>query len=96
MLEDEQSCEVEVEIQYPGKLQEKQVQDLWEQARGRVAECSVTEKRRYTEPGKLVEASVQVDYHFVVQTPERAEQETALNETLERFAADLGELVKLG
>ncbi|GEB34396.1 hypothetical protein [Brevibacillus parabrevis] len=96
LLEDEQSCEVEVEIQYPGKLQEKQVQDLWEQARGRVAECSVTEKRRYTEPGKLVEASVQVDYHFVVQTPERAEQEAALNETLERFAADLGELVKLG
>ena len=87
---------LEVEIQYPGKLQEKQVQDLWEQARGRVAECSVTEKRRYTEPGKLVEASVQVDYHFVVQMPERAEQEDALNETLERFASDLGELVKLG
>lgn len=96
LLDDEQSCEIEVEIQYPFDLQAEQIQALWAQARSRVAECSLSEKRRYIEPGKLAETSVQVDYHFVVQMPQSAEEEADLDATLERFAVDLGELVKLG
>ncbi|MGZ0050232.1 hypothetical protein [Brevibacillus gelatini] len=96
LLDDEQSCEIEVEIQYPYDLQAEQIQALWAQARSRVAECSLSEKRRYIEPGKLAETSVQVDYHFVVQMPQSAEEEADLDATLERFAVDLGELVKLG
>ncbi|MGN7471599.1 hypothetical protein [Brevibacillus sp. SAFN-007a] len=95
-LGDEQSCEVEVEIAYPNALEAAQIQALWEQARSRVAECSLSEKRRYVEPGKLVETRVQVDYHFVLQAPQSAAEEAELTETLERFALDLAELVKLG
>lgn len=96
LLEEEESCEVEVEIDYPYSLHDEEIQQLWAQAKGLVAECSLTEKRRFVEPGKQAETNILLDYHFVVQMPHTEAEEEAFVETIERFSADLGALVKLG
>ncbi|MDC0760114.1 MULTISPECIES: hypothetical protein [Brevibacillus] len=95
-LAEEDSCEIEVEIDYPYSLQDEEIQQLWTQAKSLVAECSLTEKRRFVEPGTQAEAKVVLDYHFVVQMPRTEAEEIAFTETIARFSADLGMLVKLG
>ncbi|WP_139491262.1 hypothetical protein [Brevibacillus dissolubilis] len=90
------ACEVEVEIEYPqeeGRYEDAQA--LWAKARELVAEASLTEKRRYIEVGELVEASIVLDYHFVVQIPRTEEEDQQTDEMLSKFAADLGQLVRL-
>lgn len=93
---DEESCEVEVEIDFPYSLEGEQAQALWSQARSVVAECSLMEKRRYIEPGKQAQSSLQVDYHFLVHMPQTEAEELSVEETLARFSKDLGTLVRLG
>ncbi|TKI54482.1 hypothetical protein E8L90_02945 [Brevibacillus antibioticus] len=95
-LAEEDSCEIEVEINYPSRLQDEEIQGLWTQAKSLVAECALTEKRRFVEAGKQAEVNVVLDYHFVVQMPRTEAEEMAFTETIARFSADLGMLVKLG
>lgn len=95
LLPDEESCEVEVEIAYPGVSDAEQASRLWKQAREIVREASLTEKRRYLEPGKLGEATILLDYHFLLDQPATEEDAEELRQTMERFAADLGKLVRL-
>jgi len=95
-LPDQASCEVEVEVLYPGVLgsnQNDQSEQLWERARVMIPEISLTEKRRYLEPGKMAEAVMILDYHFVVEQPITEDEELQLENVLERFSSDLGKLV---
>jgi hypothetical protein len=93
---DEESCEVEVEVEYSGGREQAQISHLWAQARGIVPEVSLTEKSRYLEPGKKVESTLLLDYHFVIARPITEEEAGHFTSTLERFASDLGKLVRLG
>ncbi|MBY0088051.1 hypothetical protein HP567_022790 [Brevibacillus sp. M2.1A] len=95
-LAEEDSCEIEVEIVYPYSLQDEEIQKLWTQAKSLVAECSLTEKRRFVESGMQAEANVVLDYHFIVQMPQTEAEDMAFTETIARFSGDLGMLVKLG
>lgn len=92
-LPDQASCEVEVEVSYPGVLGSDQSEQLWERARVMIPEISLTEKRRYLEPGKMAEAVIMLDYHFVVEQPITEDEELQLENVLERFSSDLGKLV---
>jgi len=92
-LPDQASCEVEVEVSYPGVLGSDQSEQLWERARVMIPEISLTEKRRYLEPGKMAEAVMILDYHFVVEQPIAEDEELQLENVLERFSSDLGKLV---
>lgn len=88
-------CEVEVEIAYPAIHQQEQAHAVWEQIRRTVPEAALTEKRRYLEPGSQVESTFQADYHFTVDRPANEKEEEELTLTLNRFAADLGALLRL-
>ena len=92
-LPDQANCEVEVEVSYPGVLGSDQSEQLWERARVMIPEISLTEKRRYLEPGKMAEAVMILDYHFVVEQPITEDEELQLENVLERFSSDLGKLV---
>ena len=92
-LPDQASCEVEVEVSYPGVLGSDQSEQLWERARVMIPEISLTEKRRYLEPGKMAEAVMILDYHFVVEQPIAEDEELQLENVLKRFSSDLGKLV---
>ncbi|QRG66053.1 hypothetical protein [Brevibacillus choshinensis] len=94
-LAEENSCEVEVEVEYAGARTAAHVSQLWEHARMLIPEISLTEKRRYIEPDKPAQEVQVLDYHFVVQEPGTKEEAEAFADTLERFAADLGKLVRL-
>jgi len=97
-LGDGNSCEVEVEVEYGacGEAEQTERTDsFWEQARALVPEISLTEKRRYVEPGLSAQAALMLDYHFVVAQPQTEAEQQRLTHALERFAADLGKLVRL-
>ncbi|GED72189.1 hypothetical protein BRE01_58910 [Brevibacillus reuszeri] len=94
-LQDEGSCEVEVEVTFPGEWSNEQSSRLWEQAKAMIPEISLTEKRRYLEPGKIAEAAMMLDYHFVVEQPAAEDEEKQFETLLEKFSADLGVLVRL-
>lgn len=95
LLEEAHSCEVEVEVEYAGNREPDQASHLWEQARRMIPEASLTEKRRYLEPGKMAESMLLVDYHFTVERPQTKEAAECFAKTLEQFAADLGKLLRL-
>lgn len=92
LFELEGSCEVEVEVQFAG-LGEGGT--LWQQAQALVPEVAMTEKRRYVQPGQSAQYDVVLDYHFLVDQPQSEDEAHALTGTLQRFAADLGKLVRL-
>ncbi|MGG1659361.1 hypothetical protein [Brevibacillus sp. NRS-1366] len=96
LMQEQGSCEVEVEVAYPGNLEEAQVVRQWERARTMIPEISLTEKRRYLEPEKMAEASFLLDYHFVVEQPVTDDEEAQFAKTMEQFAKDLGKLVNIG
>lgn len=96
LLPNDSGCEVEVEVAYAGEtLPPEAAERLWQQAREVVPEVSLTEKKRYLEPGKCVEASLVLDYHFVVEMPATEEEMAELSGLLQQFSADLGKLVRL-
>ncbi|MDF2682460.1 MAG: hypothetical protein K0R47_3650 [Brevibacillus sp.] len=94
-LAEENSCEVEVEVEYRGHMSAEQTSHLWEQAKRLVPEISLTEKRRFLEPEKPAQETRTLDYHFVVEQPLTEEAVQHFSSTLERFAADLGKLVRM-
>lgn len=96
VLQDQESCEVEVEVTYPAKLDKEQAERLWERARAMIPNISFSEKRRYLAPGELAESVIVLDYHFVVAQPATVDEEAQFVQTLEQFSADLGKLVSLG
>lgn len=91
-LDQQGTCEIEVELQFQER---EETGRLWEEARKIVPEISLTEKRRYICPERLVETSIVLDYHFVLSLPETDEEERVFTETLRRFAADLASLIRL-
>jgi hypothetical protein len=93
-LDERKTCELEVEIEFVRK-ETLDVQQLWRRAQERVAEISLTEKKRYLSPERLAESSVVLDYHFLLELPETQAEEEQFHRTLERFAADLGQLIRL-
>lgn len=95
LLPDEQSCEVEVEITCTAAFSDAELHRIWSSAKEIVAEIALTEKRRYVEDGKRVEAAIILDYHFIVGMPESEAAESEWIDTLQRFATDLGKLVRL-
>ncbi|MFD2369279.1 hypothetical protein ACFSO0_04700 [Brevibacillus sp. GCM10020057] len=92
LFELEGSCEVEVEVQFTGR---EDGGSLWLQAQAVVPEVAMTEKRRYVQPGQSAQSEVVLDYHFLAEQPQSEEEAQTLTRTLERFAADLGKLVRL-
>ncbi|WP_400164800.1 hypothetical protein ACAF76_005940 [Brevibacillus sp. TJ4] len=97
LLPDQESCEVEAEIAYASEgVSDDAAARLWEKARAVIPEISLTEKKRYLEPGKCVESSIVLDTHFIVQMPANEEEAGALDQLLERFSADLGEILRIG
>lgn len=95
LLPDENSCEVEVEIESSLVPTDVELHRVWNQAREVVAEIALTEKRRYLEAGQQAEAAIILDYHFIVEMPQTEEEEAELSDRLRRFSADLGKLVRL-
>lgn len=91
-LDQHGTCEIEVELQFAARQEPGR---LWEEARKIVPEISLTEKRRYISPERMVEESVVLDYHFVLSLPETEEEERVFADTLGRFAADLAALIRL-
>ncbi|KQL43851.1 hypothetical protein AN963_20480 [Brevibacillus choshinensis] len=94
-LAEENSCEVEVEVEYPGAQSAELTSHLWEQAKRLVPEISLTEKRRFLEPKKPAQETRTLDFHFVVEQPLTEEELQQFTSTLERFSADLGKLVRM-
>lgn len=95
-LDEEGMSEVEVEIEYTEHAdQQGDGRRLWEQAKDIVANISWTQKQRYLAPGQLAESRVILDYHFLLDAPHTEAEEQQLKLTIERFAADLGQLVRL-
>ncbi|WP_255433668.1 hypothetical protein [Brevibacillus sp. LEMMJ03] len=94
-LPDGAACEVEAEIAYPGAGEAEAAALLWERARAIVPEVSLTEKRRCLKPGVPAERGVTLDFHFVVEGPETNEANVRCRQALDRFAADLGRLLRL-
>jgi hypothetical protein len=94
MLPQESGCEVEAEIAFAAEtVNADAAERLWKQAREIVPDISLTEKKRYREPGKCVEANLLLDFHFEVER--EAAGSVALEESLQRFSANLGKLVRL-
>ncbi len=93
-LDERGTCELEVEIEFAQK-DESDFKPLWLAAQALVAEISLTEKKRYLAPGQIAESSVVLDYHFLLDLPETDEEEISFRQTLERFAEDLGKLIRL-
>jgi hypothetical protein len=90
------TCELEVEIELVQALTDRQeASRLWAEAQTIVSEISLTEKRRYLPPDRLAESSVMFNYHFLLDWPQTEAEESAFHQTLERFAADLGRLIRL-
>lgn len=92
-LGEEGVCEIEVEISFTAGAEEAAA--IWQQAKKVVEEISLTEKRRYISPERLVESQVVLDYHFIVSLPASVEEEERFHQTWARFAKDLGQLVSL-
>jgi hypothetical protein len=93
---DADTCEVEVEVQYVqegGRYETPAV--LWQQARQVVEEISLTEKRRYISPERLVETAFVLDYHVILVLPQAEAEADRLNRQLEQLAQQLGALVRL-
>ncbi|CAM5785534.1 MULTISPECIES: hypothetical protein [Brevibacillus] len=90
-LEPGKSCEVEIELEYPGLDLSEQGERLWEQAREIVAEVSLSEKKRFLAPGQLAEATFILDYHFVVECSD----EEGTEKIIKQAASDLGKLLGL-
>jgi hypothetical protein len=95
LLPDDSSCEVEVEIECAITPAEEEMIRVWRQAKEVIPEISLTEKKRYLEVGKQADTSMMLDYHFIVEMPESEEAEEELHATLQRFATDLGKLIRL-
>lgn len=97
LMPDEESCEIEVEIEWSGALSDEAKFHIWEQAKAVVPEMAFSEKKRFLEREHAIEQSIVLDYHFLVEMPESGSEEAALewNNLLDRFAEDLGKLVRL-
>jgi len=97
LMPDEESCEVEVEMEWSGSLSDEVKFHIWEQAKCIVPEISLSEKKRFLEREQLAEQSIVLDYHFLVQMPASGSEEAVQewNDLLDRFAKDLGKLVRL-
>jgi len=94
MLPGESGCEVEAEIFHAADtMGADEAAQLWSRAREIVPDISLTEKKRYRDPGRCVEAALVLDFHFVAEQQEAGSAE--LEERMQRFAADLGKLVRL-
>ncbi|EST53020.1 hypothetical protein T458_19110 [Brevibacillus panacihumi W25] len=97
LMPDEESCEVEVEIEWSGALSDEAKLHIWEQAKVVVPEIALHEKKRFLEQEYAVEQSIVLDYHFLVEMP-ATESEEAIQEwngLLDRFSQDLGKLIRL-
>jgi hypothetical protein len=96
LLPDEASCEVEVEIAHAAEaLSTESAERLWEKARAVIPGISLTEKKRYLEPGKCVESTIVLDYHFLVEMPSSEEETGELANVLQRFASDLANVLSV-
>ncbi|MFY0545300.1 hypothetical protein [Brevibacillus sp. H7] len=93
-LDEQNTFELEVEIEF-ARNDEEEVNQLWLASQKIVPEVSLTEKKRYLSPGRLAESSIILDYHFLLDLPKANQDEQVLRQTLERFAADLGKLIRL-
>jgi len=93
-LDEQNICEVEVEIEFV-RMEPTDVPQLWKKVQERAAEISLTEKKRYLAPDRMAEYHVILDYHFIVELPQTQEEEEQFQHMLEQFAADLGQLVRL-
>jgi hypothetical protein len=90
------TCELEVEIELAGEPRSpEEMSRLWAEAQAIVPELSLSEKRRYLSPERLAEFTVTLDYHFLLEWPRTEADEAVFRQTLERFAADLGRLLRL-
>jgi hypothetical protein len=95
LLPEENSCEVEVEIECAISPAQEEIIRVWRLAKEVIPEIALTEKRRYLEVGQQADANIGLDYHFIVEMPDSEEAEMELHTMLQRFAADLGRLVRL-
>lgn len=92
----EDICEIEVEITFDQLGgQAKETASLWLQAKSIVAEISLSEKKRFLSAEQLAEHQLVLDYHFVLPLPKSGQETAPYLDTLARFAADLGRLVRL-
>lgn len=92
----DERCEVEVEVEFPVDHADSEAGSrLWKRAKEIVSEISFTEKCRYLEPEQPPQTGWMLDYHFILEQPGNAEEEQRLADTLRRFSADLGKLVRL-
>jgi len=97
LMPDEESCEIEVEIEWRGMLSDEAKFHIWQQSKDIVPEMALSEKTRYLERDHAAEQSTVLDYHFLVDMPAAgsATETREWNDMLERFAQDLGKLVRL-
>lgn len=86
--------EVEVEVTYDCLQTQVDPQQLLARAQQVVAEITLTEKRRFLEPGKLGELVAVLAFHFVLEMTNK--QKEPQNQTLvAQWAKDTGRLLHL-
>lgn len=94
-LEEAESCEVEVEVEFTGERTAEGTRVMWEQARALIPKISLTEKKRYLEPGQSVQTAYILDYHFILESPKTEAEASQFARVLKQFSSDLGKLVRL-
>lgn len=94
-LEEAESCEVEVEVEFTGERTAEGTRVMWEQAKALIPKLSLTEKKRYLEPGQSAQTAYILDYHFVLKSPKTEAEASQFARVLKQFSSDLGKLVRL-
>jgi len=94
-LEEAESCEVEVEVEFTTERTAEETRVMWEQARALIPKISLTEKKRFLEPGQPAQTAYILDYHFILESPKTEAEASQFARVLKQFSSDLGKLVRL-